>query len=195
MKRTPALFFLATTCLLLSACGEQEAQANPSRAALLKNPLYAERYWDNMVDLLVELAIQNDPILAEKQSVLDKWREEGLKEAQDATGTQRGGTIGPFIPVKANVRGEALYLGDTVYLGPEFETVGGPSLHLYLTTIADPREGTFPDETSIDLGELATPYSAQQYLVGEVENPVQYRTVVLWDTRLGLLYGFAQLAK
>ena len=47
----------------------------------------------------------------------------------------------------------------------------------------------------MDLGPIQTAYGAHAYEVPSVENPPLYRTVVLWDDRLGRLHSFAQLNK
>ena len=189
------LLSFALLPILLAGCTSSNS-SGPNLEAHLLNPLYAERYYDNLVDRIVELEIQKDPILENerKKKIADETRRKALAGAQEAQKKQREGPRGFFIGVQEYAQGETLYLGDTLYLSTTFETDPGPSLHLYLSTIVDPRDTEFPDETTFDLGRLESPYGVQQYAVPEVEDPLLYRTAVLWDTKLERLYGFAQLS-
>ena len=163
----------------------------------LANPLYAEQYYDILLDRMVELDIQDDPLMqdASKAALVDNTRLDALKKAKEATQRQREGTIGQFIGASEEVRGEALYVDNMLYFGPTFETYPGPELHVFLSTVVDPRDVAFPDDTSMDLGRVESAFGAQSMAVPEVENPLLYRTVALWDTKLERLYGFAQLAQ
>jgi len=189
------LIALAFSTLLLGACSESGKSL--TLETRLQNPLFAERYAETMVDLMVELEIQSDPLLEDesKKKIVDDTRRKWLKIGRDARKKQREGTAGHFIGTKEYTQGEALYVDNTLYLSTLFEAAPGPSLHLFLTAVVDPRDVEFPDETGIDLGRLESPYGAQQYNVPPVENPLLYRTVVLWDTKLERMYGFAQLGK
>ena len=89
--------------------------------------------------------------------------------------------------------GEVVYVPNMLHFGTKFESSPGVSLRVYLTTVVDPRDVVFPDDTALDLGTLKNAFSAQSYNVPEVENPKLYRTAVIWDTKLDRLYGFAQL--
>lgn len=188
------LITLALSTLLLGACNA--AGKNLSLETQLTNPLYTERYAETLVDRMVELEIREDPLLEDerKKKIADDARVKWLKIARDARKKQREGTQGNFITANEYAHGEVLYVDNTLYLGTTFESDPGPSLHLFLTTIVDPRDIEFPDETSLDLGRLESAYGAQQYPVPQVEDPLLYRTAVLWDTKLERLYGFAQLS-
>ena len=99
------------------------------------------------------------------------------------------------MPINEYAKGDFLYIDDTLYVGTLFEIDPLPGLHVYLTTVVDPRDVEFPDDTAMDLGPIQTAYGAHAYEVPSVENPLLYRTVVLWDNELGRLHSFAQLNK
>lgn len=163
----------------------------------LENPLFAERYAESMVDRLVELDITKDPVMtdATKKAFIDEERQRWLEVARDARAAQREGVQGNFIPIGEDARGDVLYEHDRLYFGTLFEVDPLPSLHVYLTTVVDPRDVAFPDDTAMDLGPLQTAYGSQFYVVPSVGNPLLYRTAVLWDKDLGRLHSFAQLNK
>lgn len=188
MKKNLCVFSCA---LLLSACTGTAATHD-----LYDNPLYAEWYYQDLVDEMVELVLREDEITKDerKMNIIEDTRRDALQKQKDAERRQYEGIMGQFISDIETTRGEALLLDDTLYLGPDFDTVPGPDLHLYLTTAVDPRD-SFPDETAIDLGELRDAYGAQAYAVpmSEGEERPQWRTLVLWDEQLERLYGFAQL--
>lgn len=163
----------------------------------LENPLFAERYAESMVDRLVELDIVKDPIMedAGKKAFVDEQRKHWLEVSRSARAAQREGTQGNLISLGEYAKGDILYVDDLLYFGPLFEIDPLPSLHIYLTTVVDPRDAAFPDETAMNLGPLQSAYGAQTYTVPAVDNPLLYRTVVLWDKDLGRLHSFAQLGK
>jgi len=193
MKKLPII--LAMT---LTACTQslQEPSHTESLDSRLSNPLFAEQYYEALVQRMVELAIQEDPILEDesKALIIEKARRDGLKKSNAAEQKQLPGNFGEFVGAKEFTRGAALYVKDMLFFGSGFETDPGPKLHIFLTTIVDPRDVTFPDETAMDLGLLMSPYGAQRYAVTPVENPTLYRTVVLYDKALERVYGFAQLS-
>ncbi|MDP6562057.1 MAG: DM13 domain-containing protein [Candidatus Peribacteraceae bacterium] len=181
------------TPLLLAACG---GTYNPDQKALLENPLYLEQYAEQLVDAMVNLEIYEDPLLedAAKQKVVDSTKEYWLKKAKEARKAQRKGMKGSFTTMKEYTEGEVVFNGKTVYFGPTFDTTPGPSVHAFLTVTVDPRDVQFPDITAIDLGEVKVPFGAQGFVLDEkIEDFIKYRTVVLWDTKLDRLYGFAQM--
>lgn len=180
--------------LALTACqnnGSQEHTLN----YLLENPLFAERYAESMVDTMVNLEIYNDPLIEDekKKDIADKAKKKWLEVAQKSRKEQRKGSIGHFNSVKEYAAGEVLYLNDTIFLAPDFDSSVGPSMHFFLTTVVDPRDVEFPDETAIDIGEVQSNLGTARYNVPKVENPKDFRTLVLWDTKLERIYGFAQL--
>lgn len=194
MKHAP-LLTLALGTLLLGACNTGNGSADLQ--SLLENPLFAERYAEEMVDRMVEYKIQNDPMLEDpaKAAAIEEARTTWLTEGRKARERQREGFMGHIISINEYATGEALYVENTIYLDTTFATVPGPGLHLFLTTVVDPRDVEFPDATAMDIGLLQSPYGAQQYSVEPVSDPQLLRTLVLWDVKLGRLYGFAQLSK
>jgi hypothetical protein len=185
----------AASVLTLTACSAQERSQNLE--SLLQNPLFAERYAEEIVQSMVEMKIAQDPLLEEagKEAIVDSTRQDWNQRAADAKQLQREGRLGLFIPIKEHVTGEVLVKDSILYFGPTFEVMPGPALHLYYTTAVDPRDVEFPDETAIDLGLLQSPYGAQQFTLPVLENPIHYRTIVLWDAALERLYGFAQISE
>lgn len=190
-----ALITLLCASILLTSCRTQTAKGpSADRATLLANPLYAEQYYDDLVGQMVELFIRKDPITeGEKRELLEETRTEALTKAKEAARTQQEGKIGTFVSAKAHTQGEVLLLGGQLYTGPEFIAFPGKSLHVYLSTLQDPRDEAFPEAEAIDLGELPTPYGAQAISVPVLEHESTYLSVALWDSELELLYGFAQL--
>lgn len=183
--------------LSLTLVGCQAAQYSPDRDALLSNPLYAETHAENMVDVMVNLEIYNDPILEDEevQTIVDNTKETWLKVTKAARAAQAEGIKGTLIPMKEYVEGEVLYYKNALHFSTYFSSSPGPSLHVFLSKAVDPRDVLFPDESALDLGEMTAPYGAQSYPVPEVEDTQAYRSVVLWDTELNRLYGFAQISK
>ncbi|MEK7591434.1 MAG: DM13 domain-containing protein [Patescibacteria group bacterium] len=183
--------------LLLVACKGTPPGSGISLEQRLENPLFAEVYYDVLLDRMVELDIQDDPILKDedKAEIVEDTRRNALAKAKVANTKQREGMMGNFVPITEETKGEALFVDSTLYFGPTFEANPGPSVHVLLTTVVDPREGTFPDETVIDIGPLESPFGAQAIMVPAMEDASKYRTVVLWDTELERIHGFAQLSK
>jgi len=197
MRRSQALLLWTIPVTLLTGCA---ATAGPSVAtqARLGNPLVAERYWDEMVDRMATLQIGSDPLLADakKAKVVEDTKRDALQRSQQEREKVRLGISGDFIAVAELTEGRALLLDGTLFLGSTFTAYPGPTLRLYLTEATDPRDGVFPDPTSVDLGALQTPYGAQEYLLPEEhQDNDALRTVVLWDRRLGRMHAFAQLGK
>lgn len=166
-----------------------------SLSSRMDNPLYAERYYDDLVEQMVNLIISEDPIIEDEdmKSFIDEQRVNGLREAETANERQRDGLVGNIVSDYSYAIGEVLLLDGTLYVGPEFETVPGPDLHMHLSTVLDPRDGTYPDESAVDLGEVANPYGAHSYAL-PADAPDNLRTVVLYDHDLKRIYGFAQLS-
>lgn len=182
---------------VLSACnGSPAAYRSDALDEHLQNPLFAEQYFEALVQRMVELVITQDPILQDeqKQTIASDVRREGLEKAKGATQTQLKGTYGEFVSASEWAIGEVLYVQDTVYFGPDFRVDPGPSLHVFFTTTVDPRLASFPDDSAIDLGQIQSTIADQSYPVPNVENPLLYRTVVLFDTLIGRIYAFAQLS-
>jgi hypothetical protein len=193
MRRVTTALSMFGLLLLAGCSGTQQATLKDQ----LENPLFAERYAESLVDRLVELEIVKDPSLenpATKEK-LDSERQLWLQIARDARQAQRGGAQGDMLSMNEYAKGDVLYAADKLHFGTLFEVDPLPSLHVYLTTVVDPRDAAFPDATAMDIGLLKSAYGSQTYDVPHVDNPLLYRTVVLWDTTFGRLHSFAQLSK
>lgn len=183
----------ALPCVALAACSNSgNTVVNNSN-----NPLFLERYAEEIVNVVTEMEIYQDEALEvdEIQEVVNTTRRDWLEVAKEARALQREGYAGFFQGMQQYAAGEVMYVDNGVHFAPLFETEPGPGLHVILTTALDPRDVIFPDETAVDLGPLLTPYGAQSYTVEGVSNPADYRTVALWDYKLNRLYGFAQLSR
>lgn len=180
--------------LLLAACAN--GAGDTSVGEMLKNPLYAEHYYDARTDHMVNLVLQNDPLAkdAVSKEVVEKFRAEALRQATKANQEQARGAGGAILSDFSYARGEALLLDNTLYIGPTFDIVPGPDIRVYVSTMLDPREGTFPDESAVALGVLKTAYGAHSYALPDVDPPrTDLRSVVFYDQRFKRIYGFAQL--
>ncbi len=193
MKKTvPILFFLP---LLLAACSSGIARVSLQQR--LQDPLFAERYWAELNERMQDMYINKDPLLNDKakKDLVEDTRQKAIVQEHANTELQKQGMKGTFLTVTEATDGEVLLIHNVLYLGTSFATYPGPALHLYLTTIADPRSTPFPDKTALDFGTLDSPYGSQAYPVPDNASAPLYRTVVLWDSKLQRLYGFAQLSK
>lgn len=199
MNRTLPVLFLAATTLVGCGAGFGIPANDASLEDNLRNPLYAEYYYDDLTGQMVDLALQENPILDEPgiRDTVDRTRTRSLQQAAIADKAQLTGRRGGFLSDRSVAAGEALLLDGTLYFGPTFDAAPGPKLSVYLTTLIDPRDEAFPDPTAVRLGGIKNQYGAQAYAVPEQPDAgtgAALRTVVLWDDDLGLLYGFAQLA-
>lgn len=191
MRRTS--FAIAASLLTLSACATGPGDLTLEQR--LRNPLFAEYYYDDLVERMVQLQISNDPVLENERNkaAVDDIRRNGVKKAQEAKTTQNNGKSGMFIPAKEFSQGEALLVDGVLYFDPQFITTPGVETRVYLTGALDPRdEESFPDNTARDLGELKSPYGDQWYAADGID-PADVRSVVIWDERLERLMGFAQM--
>jgi hypothetical protein len=181
MKHVSAII-VAAPLFLLAACGAS-TQNSVSLDDNLKNPLYAQHYYEDMSEQMVSLELNKDPVLkdASKKSIVDNARIDATKRAQDAVDLKTKGLNG------VNV------MNNTLYFGTDFIVSPGPSLHVFLSNVIDPRQVHFPDPTAVDLGSIKTAYGAQAYPLPESTTPKTYRSLALWDNALGTFYGFAQL--
>ncbi len=190
MQKTIALTLLTVSLVLISC-----SSAAPS--AQLDNPLYAESYYKELVENMMNLEIQSDPIIkdASKKSIIDSVRVSALAKAQAATVRRMQGTFGNLMPVTIDAQGQVLALDGIVYFGPDTSVRPGPEVHVYLSSDIDPRSGTgagaFPQTTDADVGLFQNFYGASSYSIPDAMKDV--RTVVLWDKKLKRLYAFAQL--
>ncbi|PIQ76041.1 hypothetical protein COU78_03715 [Candidatus Peregrinibacteria bacterium CG10_big_fil_rev_8_21_14_0_10_49_24] len=196
--KTSLLTTAALGSILLAGCNAQNSNKGMlSLEEQLTNPLYTERYAEELVDRMVEYKIQADPLLNDesKANTVEEARKKWLEVARDARKKQREGLRGFLITINEPIKGEVLYVDDTLYLDTTAIIAPGPNVHLYLSSIIDPRDVEFPDESAIDIGKVQSAYGAQQYAVTPVSDPEAYRTVVVWDNDLSRLLGFAQINK
>ncbi len=188
---------IASSLLLLSACGRPATAVSVSLEQRLANPLFAEYYYDDLVEHLVDLEIQNDAMLedASVKAASDAARRDGLLAAKSATKKQEEGLSGNMVPAKDFTEGEVLVVDNMLFFHPEFITTPGPDVRVYVSNVIDPRDAAFPDPTAVDVGMLQSPYGEQSYaLVAPKEGEApSLRSVVLWDAALKRIVGFAQL--
>lgn len=193
-------FRLSLICatLVLTACGNQAAlpTKDQSLQERLRNPLYAESYYDVLTEQMVNFAL--DTTFVEEtgsQSTIDRTRTRSLEHSGLAVEAQQKGKSGKFISDRGLTFGEALLLEDVLYFGTDFETSPGPALQVYLSNVIDPRDVEFPDDSSVALGPLKDVFGAQSLSVPErpATHTGSLRTVVLWDADLEFIYGFVQL--
>ena len=185
---------LALPLLLLSACsapssGSQTLDEN------LSNPLFAHRYYIELVDEMVNFHLNNDPIIKDsaKKAAIDDARISGTKHVEETSRLKQQGLRGSIQSETDRAAGSVLLVNDTLYFGTDFIVSPGPALHVYLTTIVDPRQVRFPDDTAIDLGPVQNPYGAQAFPLPKTDKATTYRTVAIWDNALSTFYGFSQL--
>ncbi len=192
--RTTFIIVLATASVALAGCGGARLTTIEREN---DNPLVAARYGDELADGEANLIIQNDPILKEPgmQDKISKEIERGKKIAQDARDLMSRGMQGGIIPLNDNVGGNALYLNDILYFSSDFYCRPSASIHVYLTTVVDPRDVTFPDPTAIDLGPLQYNFGAQQYAVPYQSKPELLRSLAIYDTSIKRLFALSQLSK
>jgi len=193
MKRLFTTFVFA---LFLSACTPDQGPLAIHLDQRLENPLFAEHFAKILVLRMTEIEIQKDPILEDekKRRIVEETKKHWMEVDREARKIQREGISGEFIGIKEYALGEVLLLDSMLYIGPTFELDTGPEVHLFLSNVIDPRDIEFPDEESLSLGPLQSPFGAQRYeLPPELDLSV-IRTVVLWDMKLERILGFAQLS-
>lgn len=185
---------ILSVLVILAACSSAQRTSIDQQN---RNPLVASRYGDELADTMADIVINDEPILkqAGTRAIINAEIARGKEIGNIARRKQSQGMKGALIRIREEMEGYVLYLDDTLYLSSDFITKPGPELHAYLTTGVDPRDVPFPEQSSIDLGPVQTVFGAQQYDVPHQDKPELYRTFVLWEKKLGRLYGFAQLSK
>jgi len=187
------LFISAAGLLLLTAC---TAPKSTDLTDLLKNPLYAEQYYDAQVEHMVDLLINSGALVKDNavKSAIDNTRLEGVKLARVATDLQATGKMGGIMSDTAEAIGEILLLGNKLYTGPDFQMRPSIDTHVYLSTAQDPRDGTFPDDTAVDLGPVRSSFGASTYDVSVSEEEMAtLRSFILYDKAMKRILGFAQV--
>ncbi len=183
--------FAVLGCLsLLAACSGPTARPDA-------NPLLRIQREEELADSLANVIIMKDPV-ADDESTRKFIESEIVRAKESLAEAQRlqlKGASGPFIPVKESVEGWALYIDGMLYLSSDFHSRPGTDLHLYVSTVVDPRDVAFPDVTALDLGRIDYPYGAMALPVSTDYKPEELRSVVLWDAKLKRLHGFVQLSR
>lgn len=193
------LILCSVACIMLSACGSKPTPEAPRNAANLpyhlQNPLFVERYGKELLGQLAKIKTSDSSFLSRKANAdrLESLRTEWRSKVDESEVMQNNNLRGGLISVDADALGELLLVKDTLYFGPETSFVPSADLRIYLTTVVDPREVAFPDETAMDLGPIQSPYGPQAYKAPNVTNPLEYRTAVLYDPTLESMFAFAQL--
>lgn len=185
--------------VILAGCG---TATGPSQSDLLQNPLYAEYFFNDLAETLATIEIQKDlPANAELIADADRLqaardaKEDAIASGNAARKLRDSASVGEFVPDKELPRGNVMLRDGMLFTGPAFDTPPGPSLHVYLSPVIDPRDGTFPDAKAIDVGRLEQTYGTFAMPLPPDIDLKTIRTVVLYDTVLQRLYGFAQLSQ
>lgn len=190
---------LALLPVLASCSGASVSSLNLPLQERLRNPLVAERYWSDMAEHMADYTRTEDPIMKDglKAGIVEGERVRALERVAQARTLKKGGISGVFLTptTHESVDGEVLLRENTLSFGTTFSTIPNPSIHIFLTTVVDPRDVPFPDKSSIDVGELQTAYGPQTYVIPQEKIVPGIRTAVLYDTRLSRIIGFAQLSK
>lgn len=187
------LLLLSAVSLLLVGCAPKEQSLDDE----LLNPLTAVQYGDALAENLANLIINKDP-LAKDKAVQDKIQKEiASAKVISRVGSERqnSGMWGIFVSDGDTVDGTALSLEGSLFFSPDFNLRPLPQTHVYLTTVVDPRDVTFPDASAIDLGAIHSAFGAQTYVLPKLDKPEFYRTAVLFDATFKKILGFAQLQK
>ena len=200
MKTLSTPTALALALALLTSC--TSVSTGPLALPLqerLRNPLVAERYWAEMAEHMADFARRDDVIAKDpvKATIIEAERTRALQRVAQARTVKKEGTSGMMLAIHPfeDAEGEVLLRSTTLFFGTTFLTAPNPSVSVLLTTVVDPRDVRFPDKTSVNLGELQTAYGAQQYEIPDGKGNGNFRTAVLYDTRLDRVVGFAQLSK
>lgn len=173
-------------CAMLTACSASGGN----------NPLTQARQSDELADTLANLTINHDPIMEDAtiKALVDKEIATAKKSGDDAREIMEEGMQGALIGWKEDVKGYALFEGNSLYLSSDFESAPGLDVHIYLTSAVDPRDGSFPDVKAVDVGSLRSPYGEQEYTIPSSDHHDKLRTLVLYDKTLKRIFGFAQLS-
>lgn len=115
------------------------------------------------------------------------WRDIEVNENR----TQGETTLqGAFMAQAHNVAGEALVIENEtgrVLRFENFETINGPSLHIYLSKDLEAKE-------YIDLGDIKATKGNVSYSIPEGVNLAEYNKVLVWCEPFSVLFSSAELA-
>lgn len=184
---------LSILTVLLTACSQTNSV---SLDAALQNPLFAERYSEEIIERLTSLQIQEDKDVTNPETLtkIEKTKAEWQKVSDEASDMRFEGKYGRFSLVNNQdfVTGGVLIYKDTLYLSTDFEALPSPNIVLYASSAVDPRESeVFPSESDIKLLTLQSPYGMQSYPV-EIDTST-LKSIVMYDTFLNRIIGFAQM--
>lgn len=187
--------YIFSTLFVLILAGCTSTATNVTTQQALQNPLFAERYAEEILDRFTTLEINLSPEFEDEamRAAIEDERTKWRKIAREASSKRADGRYGSFNRVTETdyVVGGVLLHNNTVYLSTDFEAYPSPQLGLYFSTAVDPREIDFPAEGSEKFATIDVPYGMQSFAVSTV--PEGLRTVVLYDELLGRIVGFAQL--
>jgi hypothetical protein len=183
--------------LFLASCASS-GQSGASQA-LLENPLYAEWYYNDLTETMMNLEIQQSPLLkdAKVKEIAADTRRKALAKAEEVVAKRQTGLFGRLIPAAFPAQGQALLLDGMLYLGPDTDIAPSGNPHVFLSPVIDPVAGTgtivFPDASAVDLGPLVTHYGASAYALPQRSDLPDFRTAVIWDATMKRIVAYAQL--
>jgi hypothetical protein len=91
-------------------------------------------------------------------------------------------------------KGKVSVYEGTLFLEPDFEVGPGPAFHVYLVPKENIRSsGDLGDAMFVDLGRLRAFKGSQRYTIPAGVTLSQYRTVLIWCERFGVLISPADL--
>lgn len=188
-----SIFLLIISSMALSACS-QERTADLNTA--LKNPLFAERYSEEIIERLASLQIKEVEGVTDPETLtkIEKAKAQWQKVSDQASDIRFEGKYGRFNLVNNDdfVTGGVLIYNNTLYLSTDFEVLPSPNIVLYASTVVDPRENeVFPSAEDTKLLTLESPYGMQSYAV-QVDTST-LKSIVVYDTFLNRIIGFAQM--
>ncbi len=192
MRFSPAFLVLLVAPAVLTACGDARV-AYPNREDIERNPLYVYAKNSLQVQYITNLEAK-EPNMS---GALKTPKLQALRAAQDSQALIQEGWLGTFVRGQDDdVTGSVVLIDGWMHIGPSFLMTPGIDMHVYLTQAIDPMEGTFPDETAVEVGPLVTAFGLQSLpLPAGLTLDGTYRTVVLYDAAVKRVLGFAQLEK
>ncbi len=192
MKRVlPALVLLLTAC-------SNNLQSMDVHNYYSSNPLAAEEEATALGQVMVKMIVEDKAELQKNDlfDEVDRMRLEAGEQIERATKERKNGLLGQFVPHKQIALGFVLVrpTAGMIFTGTTFESDPGPDLHLFGSTLVDPRAEAFPSAESVDLGTMGFTYGAQTMKFDPKLWNQDFRTIVLYDLKLKRIYGFAQLS-
>lgn len=185
--------------LLLAGCNKTEPlQRTDIQAYYEGNPLAREQVAANATRVMVGMLVNERESLRQNDlfDEVDALRLEWGKKEEEAMKDRKNGLLGSFIPVSQEAFGRILVrpAEGIIFTSTAFSVDPGPQLRLFATKSVDPRGKEFPDADSVDLGVVPFPYGPQTFRFRPNLWQEGMLTLVLYDTKLERMYGFAQLS-